>query len=140
MFPFAESLISNVILNGYRRIMYKNVSMTIIISFGHSTLLIVPWAALQHSHAQSNSNLQSTALNMHKQERDAVKFRLRRSPGATVLQPGTSWASISRRLTRASRDTIRKSDLSTRQRRWAKTLRRPPHGELGRFLLLRRSP
>ena len=111
MFPFAESLISNVILNGYRRIMYKNVSMTIIIASAIAALLIVPWAALKHSHAQSNSNLQSTALNMHKQERDAV-----RAPALTwsnsLATEAQSWAEHLAALNQGKPlDTIRQSDL-----------------------------
>ena len=46
VFPFAESLISHVILDGYRRIMYKNVSITIIMASAIAAILIVPWAVL----------------------------------------------------------------------------------------------
>ena len=47
VFPFAESLISHVILDGYRRIfLYKNVSITIIMASAIVAILIVPWGAV----------------------------------------------------------------------------------------------
>ncbi len=37
------------------RFMYRNVSITIIMASAILAILIVPWAALQRSHAQSDS-------------------------------------------------------------------------------------
>ena len=64
------SLIRNVILNGYRQIMYKNVSITLIMASAIAAILIVPWAALQRSHAQSD--LVNSILALHNSERAAV--------------------------------------------------------------------
>jgi uncharacterized protein YkwD len=51
--------------------MYKNISLTIIIASAIAAILIVPWAALQRSHAQSD--LSSTILDIHNRERAAVR-------------------------------------------------------------------
>jgi pathogenesis-related protein 1 len=50
--------------------MYKKISLTIIMASAIATILIVPWAALQRSHAQSD--LSSTILDIHNRERAAV--------------------------------------------------------------------
>ncbi len=50
--------------------MYKNVSITIIMASAIAAILIVPWAALQCSHAQSD--IVSTILDIHNRERAAV--------------------------------------------------------------------
>ena len=50
--------------------MYKNISLTIIMASAIAAILIVPWAALQRSHAQSD--LSSTILDIHNRERSAV--------------------------------------------------------------------
>jgi uncharacterized protein YkwD len=91
--------------------MYKNISMTIIIASAIAAFLIVPWAALQHSHAQSNSNLQSTAMNMHDQERRAVN-----APALTwsnsLATEAQSWAEHLKALNQGKPlDTITQSDL-----------------------------
>ena len=110
-------------------------------SFGHSsTSDSAVGGAPAHSHAQSNSNLQSTALNMHKQERDAV-----RAPALTwsnsLATGAQSWAEHLAALNQGKPlDTIRKSDLVHSTTTLGENLAQPPHGELGRFLLLRRSP
>jgi uncharacterized protein YkwD len=57
--------------------MYKNISLTIIMASAIAAILIVPWAALQRSHAQSD--LSSTILDIHNRERAAV------SPAAPPL-------------------------------------------------------
>ena len=51
--------------------MNKKVSITIIMASAIAAILIVPWAALQRSHAQSD--LSSTILDIHNRERAAVK-------------------------------------------------------------------
>jgi hypothetical protein len=63
-----DSIISHIILNGYRRIMYK-ISLTIIMASAIAAILIVPWATLQRSHAQSD--LADTILKIHNDERAA---------------------------------------------------------------------
>jgi uncharacterized protein YkwD len=50
--------------------MYKKLSITIIMASAMATILIVPWAALQRSHAQSD--LADTILKIHNDERAAV--------------------------------------------------------------------
>jgi uncharacterized protein YkwD len=50
--------------------MYKKVSITIIMASAIAAILIVPWAALQRSHAQSD--LANTILQIHNRERAAV--------------------------------------------------------------------
>jgi hypothetical protein len=52
--------------------MYKKVSKEIILMLVAAAILSVPSLVLQNSHAQSNANLQNTALSMHNQERTAV--------------------------------------------------------------------
>jgi uncharacterized protein YkwD len=49
--------------------MYRNVSITIIMASAILAILIVPWAALQRSHAQSD--LADTILKIHNDERAA---------------------------------------------------------------------
>jgi len=67
-----DSIISHIILNGYRRIMYKKVSLTIIMASAIAAILIVPWAALQRSHAQSDITDTEPVLKAHNDARDAV--------------------------------------------------------------------
>ena len=50
--------------------MYKKVSMTLIMASAILAILIVPWAALQRSHAQSD--FVDTILKMHNDERAAT--------------------------------------------------------------------
>ncbi|MFZ0222905.1 MAG: CAP domain-containing protein [Candidatus Nitrosopolaris sp.] len=50
--------------------MYKNVSITIIMASAIAAILIVPWAALQRSYAQSD--FANTILKIHNDERSAV--------------------------------------------------------------------
>jgi pathogenesis-related protein 1 len=50
--------------------MYKKVSITLIMASAIASILIVPWAALQRSHAQSD--LANTILKIHNDERAAV--------------------------------------------------------------------
>jgi hypothetical protein len=64
-----DSIISHIILNGYRRIVYKKVSLTIIMASVIAAILIVPWAALHRSHAQSD--FPNTILKIHNDERAA---------------------------------------------------------------------
>jgi uncharacterized protein YkwD len=49
--------------------MYKKVSLTIIMASAIAAILIVPWATLQRSHAQSD--LADTILKIHNDERAA---------------------------------------------------------------------
>jgi uncharacterized protein YkwD len=67
-----DSIVSRIILNGYRGIMYKLVSITIIMASAIAAALIVPWAALQRSHAQSD--LADAILTVHNRERAAVSI------------------------------------------------------------------
>jgi uncharacterized protein YkwD len=66
-----DSIISHIILNGYRQIMYKKVSIAIIMASAIAAILIVPWSALQRSHAQTD--LSSIILDIHNRERADVK-------------------------------------------------------------------
>jgi hypothetical protein len=50
--------------------MYKKVSITIFMASAIVAVLIVPWAALQRSYAQTD--LASTILDIHNRERNAV--------------------------------------------------------------------
>jgi hypothetical protein len=50
--------------------MYKHVSITLIMASAMAAILIVPSAALQRSHAQSD--LANTVLAVHNRERAAV--------------------------------------------------------------------
>ncbi|MGA9152890.1 MAG: hypothetical protein WBZ36_20120 [Candidatus Nitrosopolaris sp.] len=65
-----DSTVSHIILNGYRGIMHKKVSMTLIMASAIVAILIVPWAALQRSYAQSD--LANTILKIHNDERTTV--------------------------------------------------------------------
>jgi hypothetical protein len=67
-----DSIVSRIILNGYRGIMYKKVSLTIIMASAIAAILIVPWAALQRSHAQSDITDTEAVLKAHNDARDAV--------------------------------------------------------------------
>jgi len=50
--------------------MYKKVSITIFMASAIVAILIVPWAALQRSYAQSD--IANTILDIHNRERNAV--------------------------------------------------------------------
>ena len=52
--------------------MYKKVSLTIIMASAIAAILIMPWAVLQRSHAQSD--LANTILDVHNRERAAVSI------------------------------------------------------------------
>jgi len=65
-----DFIASRIILNGYRGIMYKKVSMTLIMASAIVAILTVPWAALQRSYAQSD--FVDTILKVHNDERAAV--------------------------------------------------------------------
>lgn len=65
-----DSTVCHIILNGCRGIMHKKVSMTLIMALAIGAILIVPWAALQRSYAQSD--LANTILKIHNDERTTV--------------------------------------------------------------------
>jgi uncharacterized protein YkwD len=50
--------------------MYRNMSLTIIMASAIAAILIVPWVALQRTHAQSD--LANSILSVHNSERAAV--------------------------------------------------------------------
>ena len=50
--------------------MYEKVTLKTIMILVTTAILIVPWAALEHSHAQSD--LANTVLAVHNRERAAV--------------------------------------------------------------------
>jgi pathogenesis-related protein 1 len=69
--------------------MYKNVSITIIMASAIAAILIVPWAALQRSHAQSD--IANTILEIHNRARADVGSPALAWSG-TLAADAKSWA------------------------------------------------
>jgi len=88
---------------------YKKIAISVIIPIAVAAILIVPWAALQRTYAQSD--IANTILKMHNDERNAV-----RSPALTwsdsLAADAKSWADHLVTLNQGKPiDTLTRSDI-----------------------------